>query len=352
MIIIYSKYPYNKSMIELKVLSFNILADVLANGGNFTKLYPHKGHLLKWSNRYPMIIDIITSYDPDIFCLAECNHYYQFKAEFSERGYDSIYAQKASNNPWRVFQDFKRVINQNTELSKIVNDNFFDKEWYNLDQTQLGDGVAIFYKINRFELLSKSCYESNPVSVHTLLKDKITKDNIIVTMTHLKSKRANHHIRLEQIHTIFNRINAIDSSNDVKSIICADLNADDTERTPFEVLNRCYKSAYGQTEGSNTILLPLWTTYKWRGPIEVSPPKADLIPTDVALQYPPNICGKQQNEVTGLDCHTIDYIFVRGMKIVETLTTDTDIVMVDDQDVGIPNEKYPSDHIAIGVRLE
>ena len=236
---------------ELKVLSFNILADVLANGGNFTKLYPNKGHLLTWINRFPQIVNIITSYDPDIFCLAECNHYDQFKEEFHKRGYNSIYSQKDSNNPYRVLQDFEKVVSGDTEFAQTVYENFFDKEWYNSTKTKLGDGVAIFYRESRFVLSVWSLYRSNPVSVHLLLNDTVIGNKVIVTMTHMKSKKKNHEIRMKQIKTIFSRIDDICGSRNAKYIICGDFNADDQEMTPLVVLDKGYKSVYGQKEDSH-----------------------------------------------------------------------------------------------------
>ena len=327
----------------MKILSFNILADVLANCGNFTKLYPNNAHLLKWDNRFPMIVNIITSYDPDIFCLAECNHYDQFQHEFNKRGYDSVYSQKESNNPHDVFRDFGDNFGK---VSKETKD-FFDDKWLHTHmlEHQLGDGVAIFYKKIKFNYKFSSLHSSNPVSAHIILNDKVTNHSITVTMTHMKSKKENHEIRMKQLETIFNRIDDMESvfnhalTDGARAIICGDFNADDQEMTPLEVLKRGYISVYGQKEcsdytnanGEHVKLLPAWTTYKWRGP--------------------PDICGRQKNEVIGLDSHVIDYIFIKGMKVTNTLDTDPNIIMMDDEDVGIPNKNYPSDHIAIGATL-
>ena len=91
-------------MENFKIVSFNILADVLAHTGNFTKLYPDNGSILNWDNRFPKIVKTVLEYNPDIFCLAECNHYGQFKAEFDKHGFDSLYSQKSSNTPFIVLE--------------------------------------------------------------------------------------------------------------------------------------------------------------------------------------------------------------------------------------------------------
>ena len=56
----------------LRILSFNVLADGLAQTGNFT--YPAPS-VLTWKIRFPLLMTEIRQVSPDIICLAECNHY-------------------------------------------------------------------------------------------------------------------------------------------------------------------------------------------------------------------------------------------------------------------------------------
>jgi mRNA deadenylase 3'-5' endonuclease subunit Ccr4 len=55
----------------LRILSFNVLADGLAQSGNFSFA---EAAWLSWEHRFPLLLSEIKGADADVVCLAEANH--------------------------------------------------------------------------------------------------------------------------------------------------------------------------------------------------------------------------------------------------------------------------------------
>ena len=83
-ILYFSKKDYNlenqlKSIIQLRILQFNMLADGLSglrsDLGAFSRARKED---VDWENRKLKLLYEILQYDPDVITLQECDHYYDF----------------------------------------------------------------------------------------------------------------------------------------------------------------------------------------------------------------------------------------------------------------------------------
>lgn len=83
----------------LKVLTFNILADGLAQNGEFDI---ENTKWLTWEYRKPLIVKYLRESEADILCLQEVTHYSELRDELSEYYNDSYFTPKM-NSPCREY---------------------------------------------------------------------------------------------------------------------------------------------------------------------------------------------------------------------------------------------------------
>lgn len=147
---------------KFSVLSWNTLADGLAQNGSFSRT-PTKA--LEWSHRLPALLEEIYRHDADIVILQEVNRYDNFDAALSGHGYVGTFCQK--------------------QFSAC---------------TQLGfplDGLAVFFKTSRFKSLAPpkhaafvtadgQAMSQSWLALH--LVDKVAQRPLLVATTHLKAK--------------------------------------------------------------------------------------------------------------------------------------------------------------------
>ena len=67
--------------ITMKVLSWNLLADGLAQTGGFSNV---EAKSLDWVVRGPTIVQLIKHHNPDVICLAECNRFDYLLQQFPD----------------------------------------------------------------------------------------------------------------------------------------------------------------------------------------------------------------------------------------------------------------------------
>ncbi|ODM98160.1 Nocturnin [Orchesella cincta] len=272
---------------RFRVLTWNILAQALAVGhDNFVGL---PDGTLNWTARRLRILHEILLYDPDVICLQEVDHYNFLNACLTAIGYRGVFCSKPDS-----------------PCIYVVNNNG-------------PDGCALFYRNNKFDLISASSrileiwrVQSNQVCIFATLRLKETGQQVCVATTHLKARQGAllSTMRNEQGKDVANYVAACGGSSK-PLVLCGDFNAVPTEPVIETVKSRLFvESAYAKLFGGEE---PPYTTWKVRGDAEY--------------------------------CHTIDYIFHNSFCDIESV-----LMLPTEEQVGpsrLPNLGYASDHIAI-----
>ncbi|WIA31940.1 hypothetical protein OEZ86_002799 [Tetradesmus obliquus] len=145
-----------------RVATFNVLADGLAQSGDFFKV---PISCLMWEHRLPLILQEVRAANADILCLQELNHFDTLAAALVPEGYSCFFRAK--------------------KPSPALKFGF------------PADGIALFYRHSRFSASpapSGHCFASmdgQPAAqgfVTALLHDKQSGRSLLVAATHLKAK--------------------------------------------------------------------------------------------------------------------------------------------------------------------
>ncbi|GFH10641.1 endo/exonuclease/phosphatase domain-containing protein, partial [Haematococcus lacustris] len=146
----------------LRVLQWNVLADGLAQHGDFIKV---PSAALEWETRLPLILDEIEEASADICAIQELNRYEELRALLALRGYDGC---------------------------------FFPKHVSPASRNRCPpDGLAIFYKKDRLEvaaqpagtyLLDSRGRKMGHGFLQITLTDRLQGQQVVVVTTHLKAK--------------------------------------------------------------------------------------------------------------------------------------------------------------------
>jgi nocturnin len=165
-----------------RVCTFNVLADGLAQSGDFVKV---PISCLQWEHRLPLILQEIWEADADIICLQELNHFDVLAAALVPEGYSCFFRAKKPS-----------------------------------PATKFGfpaDGIALFYRHSRFSCSpapEAHCFQSidgQPAAqgfVTALLHDKQADKHVLVAVTHLKAKAGadNEQTRVHQVQQLLQEV--------------------------------------------------------------------------------------------------------------------------------------------------
>lgn len=156
----YSRRP---ASLHFKVLQWNILADGLAQHGDFCKVPPG---CLEWEYRKPLLLQEIFEANADIICLQELNHFEDLRKALKELGYDGAFREKRASPA--------------------------------LKYEYPPDGMAVFYRRDRFacdengiegrSFQDDSGREQSQGYLQILLHDTAAGRPLLVVTTHLKAK--------------------------------------------------------------------------------------------------------------------------------------------------------------------
>ncbi|XP_072040257.1 nocturnin-like [Amphiura filiformis] len=280
----------------IRVMTWNTLADALCLGSdNFIKC-PKKA--LKWETRKYRCLEEILTYNPDVVCLQEVDHFPDFYQPMLEQiGY------KGTFKPKRYSPCLDVLHNSGP------------------------DGCAIFYKQNKFEVLETisqgltataggRTWKSNQVILchrFRCLTSNLKGREVVIGTTHLKAKPGYDDVRHSQGVDLLKIIKP--KVNDAPVIIGGDFNAEPTEKV-YKAFSECdlnFKSAYKLLDGEAT-KEPAYTTWKIR-------PAGDV-------------------------CHTIDYMWYTYSKLapVSLLSIPTEDAIGPNR---LPSYGYPSDHLSL-----
>lgn len=207
------------------------------------------GGCLKWPFRKDRILEQILLLSPDVICLQEVDHFSDFfEPFFDELGYEGCFFQKK------------------------------DSPCLRCKGNSGPDGIAMFYRKNKFSLLeSERKYlenvekgESNQPIMICMLKDKEAEKNICFSVTHFKAKKGFENLRTAQARSSLKSIEGFRARVDPESavVFCGDFNGVPSEDF-YEAISHhnggLLKSAYLIATGQEIA----YTTWKIRQDLEV-----------------------------------------------------------------------------------
>lgn len=291
---------------SFRLIQWNVLAsgEFFCNPNSFPRV---DKNILTWDYRRNLFREIIRKLNAEIFCLEEVDAYENFQKE--------------------VFDD----------LLETYSSVYFSKN-------SGGQGIAIFYKKENFEMLNSFKLHLKGDSEGTLtnqffsvnfLKHKQTNKVICVLVTHLKAKKPFEEVRKNQIKHICDTVNEdkefldlFKSLNCESVVLCGDFNTEPECESlqilkNFEFQNKDlhkFTSAYNIFDNSNADFLEC-TTFKIR-----------------------------EEEAY----RVIDYIFYAGkLKVnqIEKIPTKSSKEWEAIREIGLPSSFFPSDHHYIGAEF-
>ncbi|XP_075545741.1 NADP/NADPH phosphatase nocturnin isoform X2 [Dermacentor variabilis] len=278
----------------VRVLQWNLLSQALAEQADGFACCPDAA--LDWSKRRWRILEEILSYQPDVVCLQEVDHYKFLSASLGSVGFDGTFYPKP------------------------------DSPCCYVRGNNGPDGCAIFYDRAKFELLrcEKRVLEvftcqSNQVTLLCIFRRKLDDAELCLVTTHLKARQGGllSSLRNEQGKDLLDFVRAHRGRRPV--IIAGDFNAEPSEPV--------YRTLMAQRD------LPLESSYA------VRPGSGG-----VREEEPPYTTWKIRRE--GEVCHTIDYIFYTRPDF--ELEARLDFPTEDQIGPGrVPSLAYASDHFSL-----
>lgn len=278
----------------VRVLQWNLLSQALAEQADGFACCPDAA--LDWSKRRWRILEEILSYQPDVVCLQEVDHYKFLSASLGSVGFDGTFYPKP------------------------------DSPCCYVRGNNGPDGCAIFYDRTKFELvrcekrvLEVFTCQSNQVTLLCIFRRKLDDAELCIVTTHLKARQGGllSSLRNEQGKDLLDFVRAHRGNRPV--IIAGDFNAEPSEPV--------YRTLMAQRD------LPLESSYA------VRPASGG-----VREQEPPYTTWKIRRE--GEVCHTIDYIFYTKPDF--QLEARLDLPTEDQIGPGrVPSLAYASDHFSL-----
>jgi len=278
---------------ELTILQWNCLADWASHA--FPKVRPE---WLSWDYRFPRIVAECLRADPDIICLQEVDRYEDLISVFSE-SYDGTFTPKRSS-----------------------------------DSTGR-DGCAVFWKRQRLNAVDCAAFEFWRLCDNHRMKQIFLAPqfglntsggiaSLRVVTTHLKAKPDFDEFRTSQCQALAEYLNAESPPLDL-TVVCGDFNTQEDSKAIEQLIKNTrsmpLRSAYRSIDlnGADAATEPAWTTWKIRE--KVKKQTIDFVFFDQSSDWKPV-------DVWGIPANA-------GV----------------DPEVGLPNQQYPSDHLALAAKF-
>ncbi|GHP06481.1 CCR4 carbon catabolite repression 4-like [Pycnococcus provasolii] len=313
----------------LRILTWNILADGLAQDGGFDGVAPDSD-TLTWTHRLPLICAEIANAGADVICFQEASRCFAPPETEQNEGE----GQDDGSSPTPLWRTLEPVI------AALGYDGCFAPKRPS-PCVKLGappDGVAVLWKKSRCELVGEPVAHYYPPEedgkkhasqclVVAHLADSLYGDGervVTVVATHLKAKSDHSAIRARQARHMCEKITEmhahklswLSESGERAFVLCGDMN--DTRES--EALSTLLAHDAPPLAAAVDAEAYPWTTWKTRD-------------------------GKTKK-------HAIDHVVVeRDGPLVPlrtwALPTDVDVGCA----TGLPTSAYPSDHVSVGVEL-
>jgi len=282
---------------NITVFQWNQLSQTLGTqNDNFVLVSPAT---LDWSTRRWRLLEEIIRYSPDVICLQEVDHISLFRRALGSIGYNGHFVPKP------------------------------DSPCIYLPSNNGPDGCAIFYKQDKFDLLSGPNsrvvevwrVQSNQVVLSLNLRHRATEQEVCVATTHLKARSGAllSTLRNEQGKDILEWLDTVRQGN-TPLILCGDFNAEPSEPV--------YQT---MTENNKTPLRSAYCIHKEEG----------RGASDDKLEF-----TTWKVRETGEQKHILDYIF-HSSDSLETVST---LDMPSEEQIGesrLPSIAFASDHLSL-----
>ena len=317
---------------EFIVMQFNVLADGLAQTGNFEYCKPEN---LEWEPRWAMMMEEIDSVKPDLLCCQEVNFPGVLAQHLEHLGNYSYFNCPKANSP---------AVSTGAQPDGCV-------MLINNDRFEVLDAQIVYYKLGN---------GINSGGIVVGVKDKKNGSGLVFSTTHLKAKASveNENIRCEQISQLLLRIkgmrqfvkgclfaeaddNEVGKASDIgepKVILTGDFNsspAGEVYKTIFNDSGIVFESAYNSC------------VFKAERPC-----LEDYISSEV------DFTTFKIRKDAGIKKETIDYIWVSRDSQSGISNKDLDIQctyslpsMDQIGELGLPSASYPSDHLSISAKI-
>ncbi|XP_021746333.1 carbon catabolite repressor protein 4 homolog 6-like [Chenopodium quinoa] len=201
-----AKVPPPPNSERFVVLSYNILADYLAN--SHRKLYFHiRRYFMNWEWRKGKILFELQLWSPDIMCFQEVDKFHDLEEDLGRRGYSGIWKMR-TGDPL--------------------------------------DGCAIFWRTTRFRLMYEECIEYNkhgmrdnvaqicvleslsPSQNGTQMASSTSSESpnrVVICNIHVLYNPRRGEIKLGQVRTLIERAQAVSKTwDDAPVVLCGDFN--------------------------------------------------------------------------------------------------------------------------------
>eukprot|EP00850_Spirogloea_muscicola_P024027 SM000426S15714 [mRNA] locus=s426:29865:33512:+ [translate_table: standard] len=348
--------------LRLRVVQWNVLADGLAQDGDFVRAPPAA---LAWSHRAPRLLALLLHAAPDLACLQELNHFDDyFSPELARHGYAGLFLPKAPS-PAEVHSHFKLrtghgvTVHRHTSFRLsmacrviLLPGGSLAPERHPalrplrlLNAQRLGfppDGCAILFRTDRFDVCDEVRWrytgsQGQPHSQGALLcrlQERSTGRELVLATTHLKAKEglAEERTRGEQAQELLQLLAERYGGRGLPIVLCGDFNATPdsvvyglVERHPLQLASAgavCRAAEHAVQDGQGGpapghTLEPEFTTWKFRS-------------------------GGEKRA-------TIDYVWVSGLRCagMRLLPPPASVGAA-----GLPTAAAPSDHLMLACELQ
>ena len=272
---------------ELKIMSFNILADAPIWKKKYMDM--KKDKFIYWDYRKKLIVDIISKHQPDIclLCEVEYDKILFFSKFCNNNNYGYIYTSMDPPKSPETIEKYKDYTNSKNPGILII---------FKFDKVRLINNLAPDY-------FNKELVEQIPCVSNIVLFEKLNDDmRFYFTGLHHPFVKENVTVQDKQINFLLEKINELNSNN-FPVIIAGDFNSKPTSNVYQIMNNNNYNSVY-------------------------------------------KIFNGDENKYTAVNSFTnerftLDYIFI------DKKSTVKDVYQIDKtlENNNIPNKVFPSDHV-------
>ncbi|KAJ8920849.1 hypothetical protein NQ315_015641 [Exocentrus adspersus] len=331
--------------LKFRVVSYNILADRYARDNESYTYCPPKALAIEY--RKQLILKELLGYKGDIICLQEVDdkqYKEYFKHQFTEAGYGSVFNRKGNRLPEGlacVFNKTRYTLLESKHIvfsTEIERNNWFSYLWNVMHSNE--DVMELFL--------------NQPTSLQVIvLKDKLHNKCVIVGNTHLYYRPEANHIRLLQVNMAtaylsLLRRRYLKDGRDMSVIFCGDFNSSPEQSLFSYMVDGHISPEHEDSLMSNipsSCILTLITIVIFI-----------LVRSGAALYHEfvfESACGTPKyTNYTAPYKGCLDYIFIESNRFAVTRV----VPLMDEEELslyeGLPNEFYPSDHLALVVDLK
>ncbi|XP_055689747.1 nocturnin isoform X2 [Lutzomyia longipalpis] len=301
---------------HIRVLQWNVLSQSLGEKNDGFVNCPDEA--LTWECRKYQIVQEIIQNDPDVVCLQEVDHFKFLQMTLGSQNYEGVFFPKP------------------------------DSPCLYVQSNNGPDGCAIFYKKNKFDLVTYATrvlqvwrVQSNQVAIAAILRVRQSGREVCVGTTHLKARHSAllSKLRNEQGKDLMRFVAEVAAGRPV--ILSGDFNAEPVEPVYSTILNYVplgLASAYADALDAPLSAAETSHTECHRDGDSLTRPEIS------ARHEPPYTTWKIRED--GEVCHTIDYVFYSK----EKMKVNNCLMFPQDNEIGkdrVPSFQYPSDHFSL-----